>query len=337
MILTLGYFGYKTNQLDGQTVKTRALHELIARKIPDALWFDTQSFQHGRSSVLSLLRLLVRADKVFYLPARKNLKVLFPIIFILSKLLRFEIYYFVVGGWLPEFLVHRPLHRFLLARIKGVLTETEVMSRQLTELYGFKNTSVFYNFRQQAATPPKTRHRVDPAQIRLVFMSRINKRKGLEAIFKLADSLGSNVTIDFYGPIHEQDKAYFLENVKHHSKTKYLGVLEPTEIQSTLQNYDILLFPTEFYTEGLPGAIIDAYFAGLTVVASDWKHAREFIRHNETGVIFKWYEVDDFVSKVFELVQNPAQIEYLKGNVAKEAAKYTSEAAWRHIDMMLIQ
>ena len=59
-------------------------------------------------------------------------------------------------------------------------------------------------------------------------------------------------------------------------------------ISRTLVNYDLMLFPTRYYTEGLPGTIIDAYIANLPVIATEWKHAREFIKDGETGFIVRF-------------------------------------------------
>ena len=43
-ILVLGYFGYLTNQLDGQTVKTRDVYRLVKEQSKDYSvdYFDTQ-------------------------------------------------------------------------------------------------------------------------------------------------------------------------------------------------------------------------------------------------------------------------------------------------------
>ena len=103
--LVLGYFGYKTNQLDGQTVKTRDLFRLLEENIgKDKVdYFDTQNFQYGISNVFVMFKKIMSCRYLFYLPAHNNLKYIFPILFPLSKIFRFNILYFIIGGWLVEY------------------------------------------------------------------------------------------------------------------------------------------------------------------------------------------------------------------------------------------
>ena len=45
-ILVLGYFGYNTNQLDGQTVKTRDIYRLVEEQAGGKVdYYDTEDFQ----------------------------------------------------------------------------------------------------------------------------------------------------------------------------------------------------------------------------------------------------------------------------------------------------
>ncbi len=47
-ILVLGYFGYLNNQLDGQTIKTRNIYELLLLKTSDNISvniYDTQQYK----------------------------------------------------------------------------------------------------------------------------------------------------------------------------------------------------------------------------------------------------------------------------------------------------
>lgn len=43
--------------------------------------------------------------------------------------------------------------------------------------------------------------------------------------------------------------------------------------------------PTHYFTEGLPGSIVDAYISGIPVIVTRWKHATEFVDDGETGFI----------------------------------------------------
>lgn len=49
----LGYFGYESNQLDGQTVKTRDVYRLIQEQFPNKVgYYDTQKYKVSRLSLI---------------------------------------------------------------------------------------------------------------------------------------------------------------------------------------------------------------------------------------------------------------------------------------------
>ena len=96
-VLVLGYLGYLTNQLDGQTVKTRDVYRLAKEQLNDCTvdYFDTQELKKNKLLVFKMFWKVMCCRTLFYLPAHNNLKVFFPVIFILSQLFRFRIHYFV--------------------------------------------------------------------------------------------------------------------------------------------------------------------------------------------------------------------------------------------------
>ena len=332
----LGYFGYKTNQLDGQTVKTRDLYRLLEKYIGvrKVYYFDTQDFQYDKLSFFKLLKKLLHTRYLFYLPAHNNLKYLFPIFFVLSKIFRFQILYFVVGGWLVEFLSNKPIHRWMLKRLKGIFTETRLMHKSLLGDYGFDNVTIFPNFRFTTFIPTEYH---EEGKLKLVFLARINKLKGLDVIFSLASiikdkKLNHNISIDFYGPLYEPDKVYFFEEVNKYDFVTYNGELQPELINKTIEKYDAMLLPTHYYTEGLPGSVLDAYMSGIPIIVSRWKHASEFVKNGETGFIIPFENgLNELISSVMFLYENPSALSDMKKNAYRESTIYHSESAWNII------
>jgi len=82
-----------------------------------------------------------------------------------------------------------------------------------------------------------------------------------------------------------------------------------------------LLFPTYYEGEGMPGTIIDAFSAGLPVIASDWKYNTEIVSDN-TGIIFKTGNISDLVRCLIELADYPDNIIKKKPYCLKEANRY---------------
>lgn len=338
-ILVLGYLGLETNQLDGQTVKTRDLYRLLQEKCGRQVrFFDTQSLQSHKNRIWRLWRYVAGSRIVVYVPAHNNLTYIFPILFLLSKVCHTQILYFVVGGWLVEFLRNKPLHRWMLKRIRCILPETELMCKQLQENYGLGRVRKFPNFRFTNNFVPQPHH--EPGKLHVVFCARVNRMKGLDVMFELADYIQKNymghIDIDFWGPLHEPDKDYFFGQMQKYSCTRYRGVLSPEHIAPTLSQYDVAVLPTHFYTEGLPGTVIDAYMAGIPIIVSKWKHAEEFVKDGVTGFVIPFENGDsELRNKIDLLYHNDEVLQRMKQAAYQESQRYTADYAWHMCQPLL--
>ena len=334
-ILVLGYFGYVTNQIDGQTIKTRDVYALLKGKCEENInYFDTQSFKLSKLNILKMLWLIIRADKVFYLPAHNNLTYLFPIIFLLSKIFKTKLNYLVVGGWLANFLINKPLHIFMLKNISGIYVETNDLYSKLMK-YGFKNLNKLHNFRM-VDFPSIDISRSYNNYINMVFMARVHPFKGVEVLFKIEEKLKelkiNNFSIDIYGPIFQEYSDQFLSKINNHTNIQYKGIVEPADVYNVMKNYDLTLFPTRYYTEGFPGTILDSYIVGVPVLATNWLNAKEFIDNDITGYIVDFDNPNLFVNKVVDLVKNPNNIYKLRKNIVILRNQYSANKAWEILE-----
>lgn len=335
-VLVLGFFGYNTNQLDGQTIKTRSIYQLLVNKCEygqTVSYFDTQDFKSRKSRVFIMLKECWTADRVFYIPAHNNLKFFFPFLYFISLLRGSKIYYVVVGGWLAEFLSDKPLHRFLLKRIAHILPQTQQLVNQLESRYGISNVTRLHNYRIHNFKPNFT-----PVKdvIKMVFMARVHPQKGVSELFHLEEYLSKrnieNFIIDIYGQVTTSFEEEFRNLLSFSTRIRYKGGIEPSNIYEVLSDYDLMLLPTKFYTEGFPGSILDAYIAGIPVVVSKWKYANDFIDEGKSGMTFEFLNSRSFFDTVHLLIEDPSMINNMKRDVLEEANKYTSEAAWRVLE-----
>lgn len=333
-ILVFGYFGYITNQLDGQTVKTRAIYNLIKNKTIErhVAYADSQAFRKFPLNILNFFKNIIKCDSLIWLPAHNNLRYLFPIIWLGSKVFHYEIIYIVIGGWLSSILERLPFHRTKLNKIKAILLENQLAKEELKSKYNFNNLDIIPNFRDSS---PKPLINTDITKFKLVFMARVNKMKGLDTISQIAEKLdGDNYLIDIYGPINEADRAYLEADLcNKYNFISYRGVLQPDEITSNLVNYDVMLFPTHYFTEGFPGSIMDAYRSGIPVIATAWKHASEFVIHGITGYIADFERpVDGFLSAIGKLRGDKELLMRMKNAAYEESLKFTPEKAWNVLE-----
>ncbi|MEB6481019.1 glycosyltransferase [Acinetobacter vivianii] len=335
-VLVLGYFGYVTNQIDGQTIKTRDIYNLLEENCKDEVeFFDTQLFKKSKISLLKMFFMIFKSDVLFYLPAHNNLKYLFPLIYIVSKLGRVRVNYLVVGGWLFDFLKKKPVHRYMLSKLSGIYTETENLFNNLKS-YNFNNVYKLHNFRISAPNNLVVKTEVSE-RLKLVFMARVHPMKGIGVIFKLSEEIKKRnlkADIDIYGPIFNDYSDEFFSNVDLTS-VRYLGVLDPLDIYGKLNEYDLMLFPTKYYTEGFPGTILDSYIAGIPVVVTNWLNAHEFVDDEKTGCVVEFNNEELFIEKIIELISNPEKIYNLKGGVGAKKNQYSSARAWEILENSL--
>ena len=336
-ILILGYFGYVTNQLDGQTVKTRDMRQLLEEQFGagNIDFYDTQEFKSSRKSIFTMFRKICRCKGLVYLPAHNNLKYIFPLIWILSKLCCFDIHYFVVGGWLCEFIQPLPVHQLMLRHIKGIHVETKQLKSDLEQNYKYKNVDIFPNFRFSTAN--LNRAKAPSAPLKLAFISRVCESKGLDTLNKLYEQvhhqgLDNLFTIDFYG---QKTDSYFNTHLKDIANYHYNGILKPEDVIPTLNKYDALIFPTHYEGEGCPGILIEALFAGLPIIASNWKYNSEFVENGVNGILCETCNVADYVKAIHSLSENHKLIDGMSEAAIKKASEFSSELAALRLKQIL--
>ena len=79
--------------------------------------------------------------------------------------------------------------------------------------------------------------------------------------------------------------------------------------------YDVMLLPTHFYTEGLPGSVVDAYISGIPVIVTEWKHSHEFVDDGKSGYIVPFKDgIQQMIDKVLLLENDRELLRQLKTN-----------------------
>lgn len=107
--------------------------------------------------------------------------------------------------------------------------------------------------------------------LRLVYLSRIVRKKNLYGAIKLLKSVTQKVTFDIYGPIEE--KSYWercvslIRELPSNVEANYKGDVIPEEVLNTFSKYDLFLFPT--HGENYGHVIYEALSAGTSVLLSD--------------------------------------------------------------------
>lgn len=340
-ILLIGAFGYKTNKLDGQTVKTRNIYQLLKQRTQHKInFFDTLNVRSNPFLLVQLCFIILRYDIIIIIPCSNSLNKLFIPLYRLSHIFKFEIICICIGGWQMEYFMGgykfkpHPKQFEISKRIKAFLPEISSVTDILRNKYKLSNCETFPNFRLESNDKPiKEFLQNSTDQLKLVFAGRINKQKGYETIFKLVDYIilnKLNIKIDFYGQIDNLDYVDFISKINiNQSITSYKGYIEPHNMIQTLRQYDAMLFPTKYYTEGVPGAILDAYLSGIPVIATTWKHAHEVIIDNTSGILVPFDNCqEEFNNAVVKIYHNREFLLNLKKGTTQALVPYSEETAW---------
>ncbi|WP_288148496.1 glycosyltransferase [Bacteroides acidifaciens] len=115
---------------------------------------------------------------------------------------------------------------------------------------------------------------------KFVFISRIEKEKGIDFLKESFSLLGEGYHLDIYGPLID-----YSENDLTSSNYCYKGFISPTDICSILSQYDVLILPSYWNAEGYPGIILEAYSVGVPVIASNIGGIPEIVKNGYNGIL----------------------------------------------------
>lgn len=119
-----------------------------------------------------------------------------------------------------------------------------------------------------------------PGLVRLVFLSRISRKKNLHGVLSLLSGVKSDVQLDIYGnredPRYWEECSALMAKLPTNIEVKYKGSVEPQNVIAVLSKYDVFLLPT--LGENFGHVICEALVAGCPVVLSDktpWRNLEE--------------------------------------------------------------
>ena len=330
-VSVIGHFGNSKLLLKGQTRKTKIITDELSKQLgnDEVLKLDTAG---GKSTLLKApfqcLKALKTAKNVIIFPAHNGVRVYVPLLSFFRKFFKNrKLHYVVIGGWLPEFLKTRKSLAKKLKRFDGIYVETNTMKRALEE-QGFTNIVVMPNCKDLKILKPEELVYPTGEPYKLCTFSRVMKEKGIEdavnAVKVINEEVGRTIyTLDIYGQVDSSQTQWF-ENLQttFPNYIEYKGVVDYDKSVEVLKNYFALLFPTRFYTEGIPGTIIDAYAAGIPVIASKWGSYSDIIDEGTTGLGYETNNVADLIKRLKNVVYNAKYISGLKLNCLEKSRYY---------------
>ena len=265
----------------GQIVKARAVLSLL-RSVGRQV--EVVDVAESRLSVLRVVTKTVRGWPVIVVLNRKGLWATLLTVHAVRTFTRRRTIVIVpvVGGWLPRFVARAPFRA--IARIADMyLAETP---RLVAELHAAGLPAVeLVNFRQLEVDHRRARRQTS-SPLRLCIAGRVREDKGVVLAASVVAGLraaGIEATLDIWGPIEEEAA---LSAALRTEGVSYAGSYGSAEdALRVLSTYDMLLLPSWYEGECMPGVVIEGLFAGLPAVVSDFGDLPAVVIDGVTGYV----------------------------------------------------
>ena len=166
-----------------------------------------------------------------------------------------------------------------LAGAARVLVETDQVASWLRANRPELRVAIQRNSRVLPPTPPAA----PPGRRRFVFLGQVSEAKGVrELAAAMRSAAASGATLDAYGAVIDEAARAELAAapcVRVHPE------VANERVPALLTAADALVLPTKHFAEGHPGAILEAFAAGRTVIATRHRAIPELVEHERTGLL----------------------------------------------------
>ncbi len=328
----IGHFGFGHDLANGQTIKTKIVSHVIEELTKNSvLYVDAHG---GAKAIIPVLigcfKLLWRCEHVMIFLTENGLKVAVPALYLFNRIFKRKLHYNVIGGWLPKFLYGRDYLVTCLKKFDYIYVETNTMKIALEKL-GLNNCITIPNCKELNIIAEEELNLAPKKVLKLCTFSRVMKEKGIGDLVDVVKHINENegktvYELDILGQVDKGQTLWF-EQLKNTfpAYIKYGGVIAYDQSVEVLKNYFALVFPTNFYTEGVPGTIIDAYAAGLPVISSRWESFEDVVDDKITGFGYEFGNTESLETLLLKISENPQLILRLKKNCVLKAQEFTQD------------
>lgn len=337
-ILFVGWVNSGKNPVDGETTKNQHIIEELDKYCDVKVLDFYNKKAHPWIYVQAAWAFLTNpAATIIFSTSASNV---YTFLKLLMKIgLKRNIINWVIGGSFATQVKNGFFDADVFGGINYNLVQCKGMIEELNEA-GVMNAKYVSNFKPIKYYPnlsSKLRHRNENAKMHFVFLSRIMPDKGCDYILNAVEILNKQgfqdrFMVDFYGKVDPSYVLIFNQKAACLSNVAYKGLLDfrRKDGYDTLSSYHAMLFPTFHPSEGIAGVVIDAYIAGLPIIASDWAHNSECVEDGKTGVLITSQNVEALVNIMKKAIEGQLNLEEMSINAQKAAQKYVAQNVITH-------
>ncbi len=330
-----GHLALGKDFADGQTDKTRAVYKALVKALGEenVAVLDTCGWKSNPAAMfLNCRKLLKSCKNVIMMPAQGGVRI-FPALFeAFNRKLKRRLHYVVVGGWLPNVLEKDKKLFNCISRLDRVYVELEPMKTSLSAL-GLGNVLYLPNFRETHSLNENELIYSECEPYRLCTFSRITPEKGVDkavnAVTAVNKKLGRTVfSLDIFGKVaSEYEKEFAVLCNDSGEFITYKGFINTDNSTEELKSCFALLFPTTYKGEGFAGTIVDAFAAGVPVIATDWHYNSHIIRNGVDGLVYPPDKEGELEGILLEAAGNPQRLNSMKKACLERAEHFEADKA----------
>ncbi len=163
---------------------------------------------------------------------------------------------------------------------------------------------------------------------RLLYVGRIDRRKGTSTAVEAIARLPEAATLDIVGAgdwRHESEIRSSVQCLGLEERVRLCGPTEHSLLPTVYAAADAVLFPVE-WEEPWGLVPLEAMGVGRPVVATGTGGSREYLRDGENCLLFERGDADSLATAVRRLANDPSLRERLRTGGAETAARYTEAA-----------
>jgi len=163
-----------------------------------------------------------------------------------------------------------------------------------------------------------------------LFVGRLTREKGINTLLSAWEKIGGKIPLKIVGD------GLLASQVAKASRripgVEWLGHKPRQSVLDLMKDAAALVFPSVLY-EGFPVTIVEAFFVGLPVIASNLGSMSSIIEDRCTGLHFRPGDPDDLATQVNWILDHPAELALMRKEARAEyEAKYTAE---RNYEMLM--
>ena len=175
------------------------------------------------------------------------------------------------------------------------------------------------------------RNNISRGEIRFVFAGWVSPEKGIDTIIDVFSRIPDpRISLDIYGevmPNYMPEWELKLETMPRN--VKYLGCVDSDTLRSKLGDYYCLVMPTRWNNEGYPGIIVEAFIAGIPVIASKIGPIPEIV-DDSCGILVDPMDTEAWIQAIQDLADSPDKTQKL-GEKAQQRGPAFDSRIWNCI------